>query len=217
MDTTFFWKRGKDQFGVTVFRSPSLKRNLLWKVVDKENMETYRNGVLELESTGWIIEAIVCDGRKGFFSAFSPCYLVQMCQFHQVQIVTRYLTRHPKTEAGKALRKLILLLTKTDKESFVYWIDEWYQTYQSFLGEQTINPETNRKQFTHKRLRSAYRSIMNNMPYLWTWYDYIHDISIPNTTNCLDGTFSHINSKVNVHRWATKEKRLKILSSLLSR
>lgn len=162
-----------------------------------------------------MIEAIVCDGRKGFFTAFKG-FPIQMCQFHQTQIITRYLTRHPKTEAGKTLRSLALTLAKTDKESFSSWLSEWYDQYREFLGEFTVNPVTNRKQFSHKRLRSAYRSLVTNLPYLWTWYDYIGKVDIPNTTNCLDGTFSHVKHKANLHRGAKKEKRLKILSSLLS-
>ena len=123
-----------------------------------------------------------------------------MCQFHQIQIVKRYLTKYPKTEAGKTLRKITLLLTKTDKESFYYWLEEWYEQYKDFLNEFTINPKTNKKQFVHKRLRSAYRSLKNNLSYLWTWYDYIGKIEIPNTTNVLDGSFSHLKAKVNIHR-----------------
>ena len=138
-----------------------------------------------------------------------------MCQFHQIQIITRYLTRRPKTEAGKSLRNIALLLTQTDKESFIYWFSEWHDQYKDFLNEFTINPITKRKQFCHKRLRSACRSLANNMPYLWTWYDHFHEIKIPNTTNCLDGTFSHVKNKANVHRGVTKTRRIKILSCLL--
>lgn len=42
-----------------------------------------------------------------------------MCVFHQIQIITRYITRRPKLQANIDLRELTLLLTKTDKESFI--------------------------------------------------------------------------------------------------
>lgn len=198
-----------------VFRSYEKKKVIYWKEVRSESMEWYRSGISRLQTQGWTIKAIVCDGRKWFFTAFWNIP-VQMCQFHQIQIVTRYLTKHPKTDAWKALRALTLLITKTDKESFSYWLDQWWEDYADFMNEYSINPETNRKQYTHKRLRSAYRSIRNNLSYLWTWYDHIWEIDIPNTTNALDGSFSHLKEKITIHRGLTKERRLKMISSLLS-
>ena len=41
---------------------------------------------------------------------------IQMCHFHQVAIITRYLTRKSKLEAGKELREIILSLTKSNKK-----------------------------------------------------------------------------------------------------
>jgi hypothetical protein len=150
-----------------VFRSYEKKRVMYWKEVRLESMEEYRSGVCYLQSQVWIIRTIVCDGRKWFFSAFWNIP-VQMCQFYQIQIVTWYLTRHPKTDAWKALRTLVLLLTKTDKESFSYWLDQWHEQHVDFMNEYSINPETNRRQYMHKRPRSAYRSMRNHLPCQWT-------------------------------------------------
>ena len=60
-----------------------------------------------------------------------------MCQFHQIKIITRYLTRKPLLEPNRALRYLALQLAHTDKESFTYWLDMWYQKYSSFIQERT--------------------------------------------------------------------------------
>lgn len=197
------------------FRSHELKRVIYWKEIQTESMYEYQQGILHLQSIGWIVTVIVCDGRRGFFSAFGSIP-VQMCQFHQSQIMRRYLTQHPKTEAGKELRIISLLLTKTDKESFVYWLEVWHEKHKNFLCEYTINPKNGWRQYTHRRLRSAYGSMKRNLPYLWTWYDMIHELSVPNTTNALDGSFSHLKEKISIHRWSTKERRLKMISSLLS-
>jgi len=44
------------------------------------------------------IYGIVTDGMKGLAKAFSP-YPVQLCQFHQMLIVRRYITQDPEIEA----------------------------------------------------------------------------------------------------------------------
>ena len=49
-----------------------------------------------------------------------------MCHFHQVAIIRRYITNNPKLEAGKELKEICKLLTRTDKESFIGAFDLWY-------------------------------------------------------------------------------------------
>jgi hypothetical protein len=132
-----------DDCGLMVFRCAWRKKNLLRKYVDQERIEDYRAGIDELSGQGWKILGLVCDGRRGMFRAFEEIP-VQMCQFHQVKIITRYTTKRPKLEAGKELRNLVLLLKKTDRASFTLWLEQWHEKWKEFLKEKTHNPETGR-------------------------------------------------------------------------
>jgi len=209
MDTTYFGRN----FGVMVFRDYYKKINIHWKFVKYETVNEYINGINFLKKKSWEIKGIVCDGKRGLFTAFKEIP-VQMCQFHQVAIVTRYITKRPKLEAGKELKQLILLLSKTDKESFIGGLKEWYTKWKKFLNEKTFNPETNRWHYTHKRLRSAYRSLKNNLPYLFTWYDY-PELKMPNTTNSLEGTFSNLKIKLSVHSGLKEYRKKKVIDEIL--
>ena len=42
----------------------------------------------------------------------------------------------------------------------------------SILNERKID-EKGKKRYVHKKLRSAYRSLKTNLPWLFTWYDNI--------------------------------------------
>jgi hypothetical protein len=53
------------------------------------------------------------------------------------------------------------------------------------------------------------------LPYLFVSYNYFHTLSIPNTTNWLEWYFSHLKSKVRIHRWLKKERKIKLILSLL--
>ena len=121
MDTTY-WGRN---FGVMLFKDAITKKNLLKYYVKNETNALYKQGIQELKDKGFEIMAIVCDGRKGLLQSFENIP-VQMCQFHQKQIVVRYLTKKPKLQAGQELMKVIDLLTKTDKESFEGALGLWY-------------------------------------------------------------------------------------------
>ena len=79
MDTTYFWN-----IWVMVFKDSSSKKIINFKLVVNENNHDYKQWVRELQEQWWIIEAIVCDGRKGLLWGFEDIWIpTQMCQFHQ--------------------------------------------------------------------------------------------------------------------------------------
>ena len=86
-------------------------------------------------------------------------------------------------QASKELWALVLLLSKTDKESFEGGLADWYSKWKGFLNERKKDA-AGKNRYVHKRLRSAYRSLKTNLPWLFTWYDNL-DLKIPNTTNAM--------------------------------
>lgn len=168
----------------------------------------------QLERRGFKFKAIVIDGKLSVRDVFSDIP-TQVCHFHQLQIITRYLTTRPKLMAGQELRKLSLTLTKTNEKKFAVNLEEWHDRWKTFLKEKTTSSYTSRWFYTHRRLRSAYRSLNNNLPYLFTYQKY-PELKMPNTTNSLDGSFSHLKEKVRLHRGLKIKRKLKIIFELLS-
>lgn len=209
VDTTYY-----RQFGLMVFRSSNLKENLLWKVVKQETNEEYRSGIQELIDSGWNILALVADGRPGLSKLF-PDIPFQKCHFHQFQTVTQCISKKPKLEAGKELRQIMFFLKQTDFLSFQYLLKQWYEKWEEFLAETTIDPITGKSRFTHQRLRRAYFSLRRNLDHLFTFQYHSKEIQIPNTTNSLDGYFSHLNNKLNVHRGASKYTQINLISEII--
>ena len=194
-------------------RAPHLKTNIYIQEVQTESVDTYKQGKIDLAQRGYIIQAIVLDGRPGVRQLFSDVP-IQMCHFHQKQIITRYLTNNPKLEAGIELKKITATLCKTNEQDFTSVLNDWNQKWSSFLKERTIDSFTGRWFYTHKRLRSAYRSLKTNLPYLFTYQKY-PELNIPNTTNSLDGCFAYLKELVRVHRGANKMLKRKIISEIL--
>lgn len=209
MDTTY-WGRN---FGLMLFKDSITGENLLKYYVKTETNALYKKGIEELKSRGCTIVAIVCDGRKGLVQCFGNIP-VQMCQFHQVAIIRRYITKNPKLPASIELKEIVVLLKQTDKESFEGALNEWYVKWESFLKERTTNPETGKSHYTHKRLRSAYRSLKTNLPWLFTWYENI-ELKIPNTTNAIDGHFADLKNKLRNHNGLSKHRKIKFIDGFL--
>ena len=205
MDTTCFG-RG---FGVMAFKN-SLDGMVLYKqYVRYETNALYLAGIAEIIRRGIAVQDIVCDGRQGLFGVFDDIP-IQMCQFHQIQIVQRYLTRKPKTEPAIALKKLTLKLTKQTKIEFVDSLNNWYLHWADFLNERSKSPTTGKTHYTHKRLRSAYLSLKKHLPHLFVFEDY-QELMIPNTTNSLDGQFSDLKNKLRNHNGLSIVRKMKFI------
>lgn len=211
MDTTYFGR----QYGIMVLYDSISRQALHVAEVKYETNLLYAQAVHDLENKGIEIKSIVCDGRRGLLQLF-PDIPVQLCQFHQVQIVTGYLTRNPKTDACKALRQLVLTLKDSNKAAFQAGLGAWFEQYHDFLNERTFNEVTGKSHYTHKRLRSAYLSLKRNLPYLFTFESY-PDLCIPNTTNLLDGRFADLKQKLRCHQGMRKRNKIKFIKNYFSR
>lgn len=218
IDTTYFW-----DIWVMAFKDAKQGDIIHALLVTHESLYDYKLWVRKLQEDGWIIDAIVSDGKRWLLGWFhnpdGTPIPTQMCQFHQVAIIRRYITKKPKIQPNKDLKVLSELLTRTDRETFEWTMDEYERIHEDFLKERTYyfdyKKQKERWRYTHKKTRSAFFSLKRNLPYLFVWYNYIHTLSIPNTTNWLEWYFSHLKSKVRLHRGLKKERKIKLILSLL--
>lgn len=208
MDTTYFGRN----LGVMVFKDSLSGQVLLKRYVNHESLILYENGLEEISRRGIKINAIICDGHKGLLARFSHIP-IQMCHFHQVAIIRRYLTKNPKLQASKELWALVLMLAHTDKESFVGALASWNKKWEVFLNERRKD-EKGKSHYVHRRLRSACRSLKSNMPWLFTYYDNMN-LKIPNTTNALEGLFSDLKNKLRNHNGLSMERKKKFIDEFL--
>lgn len=204
MDTTYF----RRDFGVMVFRDYYGNKNLFWCYVTTETIKCYQEGINLLISQGRSIIAIVCDGRKGLFKGFKDIP-VQMCHFYQKAIIRRYLTQNPRTPASRELNELSNQLKFIDRESWDFILAHWYEKWKGYLKEKTVNASTGKWHYTHKRLRSAYRSLKTNTPYLFIWQKY-PKFNIPNTSNSLEGSFTDLKNKLRNHAGIKDDIKMKL-------
>ena len=187
----------------------SVKRHLRKVYVFHERLSDYLEGVNYVSSQGYRVDGIVCDGLRGIFQLFSA-YHVQMCQFHQVAIIRRYITQNPKLEAGRELKSIVATPSKTDKKNFVKRLIDWENKWDKFLRERTVDPHTKKSRYVHKKLRSAWLSLRRNLPYLFVFQDY-YKLNIPNTNNALEGLFTALKNSLRNHNGMSKENRKRFI------
>lgn len=206
-DATFFSRSD----GVLIFRANA--QNIYWHFIESETLKEMTLGLDAVDTMGWRFKSVTLDGRKGVIKLFAARYLgipIQLCQFHQAQTIRRYLTNKPKTICGQRLKNVMACLTQTTQDVFQSLVETLQEEYADFLKERN-----DKHQFKHRTLRSAFRSLKTNMPYLFTYKNF-PELNIPNTTNSCDGSFAHWKQKLKIHRGLKKHRREKMVNFLLS-
>lgn len=207
VDTTFFGR----SYGFFCFHDT---RRIIWFCeVKTENVATLRHGLYELYEAGYRFKSITTDGKKGFIQAIRKALggvPVQMCHFHQKMIIRRYLTDKPKSQCGKDLKALMNSLGIIKPDEFInafYLLKEKHKS--------TLEMLNHKKEYQHKKLRSAFRSLQENMHLLFTYID-LPQQNIPNTTNHLEGYFAHLKERINIHRGLKLNRKKKAIRCFIN-
>lgn len=179
---------------------------------DGEHYEEIKEDLTNLIRLGVQIESVTCDGHKSILKAIKnafPDVLVQRCLVHLQRMCLLWLTRYPQSDAGVELRKLILLLLKiktpNDKLDWTQKLDAWYIQYKTYISEITYNETSGRYWYKHKLLRRSYFTIKRALPNM---FHYLKNHKIPNTTNGIEGFFSHLKNHLDIHRGLTTKHRI---------
>ena len=205
MDTTY-WGHN---WGVLLALDEATGRPLYLAFIKHEKIQDYINAVRSIERRGYLIRGIVIDGMKSLFEELAS-YKIQMCQFHMKQIVRRYLTRHPKLLAARELNDLVGNLTKEKRDGFERRFQQWKAKWTGTLDKRSFL-KSGKTQFTHRRLRSAMRSVEFYLPYLFT-YQMPECSGMPNTNNKIEGTFTDLKKNLNNHSGMSEENRKRFIS-----
>ena len=104
--------------------------------IGHERVQDYIDAVRSIEQRGYCIRGIVIDGMQSLFSEFSA-YKIQMCQFHMMEIVKRYLTKRPKLIAARELKELVGSLTTRQKNEFEDEYRKWKERWGNTLNRRT--------------------------------------------------------------------------------
>jgi hypothetical protein len=207
-DGTFFG-RG---YGLMIYRAEG--KNIYWQEIESENLGIIEQGLRHLIAQKWQFSSITVDGRKGTISLIKrlfPNTPIQFCVFHQKAIIRRYLTTKPKTMCAKEIRVLVSFLTHINESIFLDCLADIKNRYEDFLTERN-----EQKQFKHRKIRSALRSLTTNSSLLYAYKNH-PELAIPNTTNSCDGSFSHWKGKIGIHRGLSKKRRTKMINCLLAK
>lgn len=210
VDATYF-----SSFCLVAYQDHSDGYTQLIRFSDGEHYLEIKEDLDNLIKLGICLESITTDGHKSILKAIKkslPDVKVQRCLVHIQRMCLLWLTRYPRHETGQELRQLVLQLLKikTDNDR-LFWtreLKDWYHKHKAYITEKTYNSQTGRFWYTHKMLRRSYQSINRALPNM---FHYIDHPQIPNTTNGIEGYFSHLKNHLDLHRGLTPKNRVNFI------
>lgn len=120
IDTTY-WKH---LFGVMLFKDAISKQNLLKYIIKNETNTLCLKGISCLKKRSYRIMAVVCDGGRYLMQNLSK-YPVQLCQYHQLKIIQRYIPKNAKHPPAQHLQLIASMLTEITKEQLDDFLEQW--------------------------------------------------------------------------------------------
>lgn len=163
---------------------------------------------------------LVSDGGPGLPSALRRCWPEtkhQRCLFHLQLNTTRHLTRNPRTNAGRALRRLVMDLSSVrDEQAAITWqvhLEQWWQAFGHLTNERTLL-SNGRFGFTHDRLRKAWLLVrlLVRKDLIFTHITYGN----PRTTSALEGLNAQIRDLLRRHRGMPEPHRRRAVEWFLT-
>jgi hypothetical protein len=134
--------------------------------------------------------------------ALWPKIILQRCLVHIQRQGLSWCRIHPKRTDAKHLRELFLQVmsinTKAHRDRFLAQVNEWEQKYGYRIA---ASPESGWVFSDLKRARSMLLSALPDM------FHYLDDLSIPKSTNALEGYFGRLKHKYRQHRGLVKRHR----------
>lgn len=161
--------------------------SVTWRFAEVENAEGWYVALGQVYGSPRVI---VSDHQKGLRLAAKqrfPAVPHQRCLAHIIRQAGSWITKHPKTPAGRMLRTLVLRLsgvqTEYEAREWTALFERWRLHFKEFLHEQTEGPNGTRW-YTHRYLRKAVSLLHGALPEMFT---FTLTPQTPRTSNHVEG------------------------------
>jgi hypothetical protein len=147
--------------------------------MERKDFEIVKNAYLKRMFLYLFFDQCAEKQFKEFFEQEN--IIVQYCQFHQLKTIRNYISNKPRLKSSKFLKEMLYNFTDANEENFKKEFKFFLEIFKDEINRKELDLETQKYYFIHRKLRSAIRSLINNLPYLFNYLKY-PKLNIPNTT-----------------------------------
>lgn len=213
-----------DWFGnsncLIIYRDYPTGEIIFFRYAQGEYKYIFMQDIAFLLHKGYPLKGVVSDWKGSIVAAiqeiavkyFDGLLPHQRCLVHTQLMCQTFLTRRPKTEAGRNLLELVHMLNQVNslyqKNILFLWLIRFEKRFLTVIKEKTYTFDTKHWWYTHKYLRRTFLMLKNNWNHLFVYLEYPFLVK---DTNGLEGLFSQLDTKLGRHRGLAKENRSNFL------
>lgn len=149
------------------------------------------------------IQSCTSDGWVSILAALREVYpecIIQRCLVHIQRQVRTYITKRPKSQAGKDFLKLMSYTTLSNPILFPKQWNEWQQVHQTYINEKSVRSKGG-WEYKHTNLRKAINLINNALPYMFQFHNHT-DLNIEKSSNKIEWYFWVFAEEwIKEHKW----------------
>lgn len=171
----------------------------------RENVVELRKFFHTLKQRGLEPQYATIDGNPCIAQALTivwPEIVIQRCLVHIQRQGLSWCRRKPKRTDAKKLRMLLLGVTKITSDNqaavFLGQLQQWEKRYGCLLAQ------TKTRGWVLSDLQRARSMLLRAQPMMFT---YLNNENVPRSTNALEGYFSRLKLKLQLHRGLRRRKQ----------
>ena len=194
-----------------IYYEYNLKKIIRFWFYDGEKLDYISKDLLYLKKIfKYNIISFTVDWWLQIASSIKSIYpeaTIQRCLVHIHRQIISYISRNPKTDCWKELKKIVTFEWFKNPRKLIKQYNNWCRKWDVYLKEKSYWEKN--WWYTHKKLRQARSHLKNALPYM---FNYLEDPDILSNTNILESINALIGNHIYNHRWLRKDRLISFLS-----
>jgi hypothetical protein len=204
-----------NKYCLIVYRDHPSNEVIFFRYAEGEYKNIFLSDLSFIVKNGYPLKGVVSDWKGSIVASIKEiCQYLnrqithQRCLVHTQLQCQAFLTRRPKTEAGRNLLELVHLLNQANtvyhRNILFLWLTRFEDRFINTIKERTYSEDKKTWWYTHKYLRRTFLILKNNWNHLFKFLDYPFLIK---DTNGLEGLFSQLDNSLGRHRGLSRKNR----------
>lgn len=208
------------EYCLIIYRDYPTGEIIFFRYAQGEYKNIISADIAYLVRSGYPLRGVVSDWKGSIVASIKEITLKyfngslphQRCLVHTQLLCQTYLTRKPKTGAGRNLLELVHLLNQVKtiyhRNILFLWLTRFEDRFLPAIKERTYSEDKKNWWYTHKYLRRTFLILKNNWEHLFVYLDYPYLVK---DTNRLEGLFSQLDNSLGRHRGLSRKNRANFL------
>ena len=193
---------------LVLYRDETAKTTLFYRITDDERACEIAEDLNTIQGVGVKIKSVTTDGSSAIIRGVEqacPNVVRQRCVAHIQRECLSWLTRFPRSDAAKELRRLAgricMLRSPAERDEWVARFEEWSTRHKAYLNRKSGPFVSGIQWKEHRMVCKAYPQLRRALPNMFSFVD---SPDIPRTTSALESFFGQLKENISLHRGLSK-------------